>query len=718
MTHTVSTGNGHCTDQKTQTVPVYAVPVASATAQPSTVIYGGVATLTASAGATGSFNFHWEPADMVVNANAQTTQTVPLQATQTYTVTVTNPQGGCSSSAQVTVSMEGSNMTAMASADQYELCEGESTTLHAQPSGGTGNYTFSWTPANTLNNANIQNPVATPPVGETTYTCAVSDGITNQNVSVTIMVHPNEVEDVEHTICENDVYDFYGENIQTPGVYEHHTQTEFGCDKLIRLHLYNWDTYETPITEHFCQGDQYMFFGQALNNSGVYYHTLESVHGCDSIIKLNLIQDPSYEVELWESTCEGGPGYYYNGDYLQPSPYPYVYDFESVLGCDSVVSLHIEEAEYNSKTYNVSLCATEYTWGSNGITYYESGVYYDTLSFPNACDSTLVLNLELRPSYHNEIVVTSCDSYRWKNDAYNVDMTFNESTVYTQPYVNSYGCDSEATLILTINDHDEYEFTVNDDENCDSYYWDPQGHEIVYTDHDDLEYNMSGKYHRTYKNIYDCDSLVTMNVQFEYTPHPTEIYPMDATNTAPHWVVTATEFQINAYDFNLWDTNPNCHWDSVTWSFAEPINWVLEPFGSKNQCCKVYVLSRVEDTVWLEAHAFNRCAPEEGIMQRYWLICSFIGIEENGSTGSGALDFDVIPNPNNGEMKLNFEYLTGKINVRVYDMRGTLIDQFETVNANGPSSYLYNMRNKSDGIYFFVATSKEGTVAKKVVIQK
>ena len=718
VTLNVTTGNGHCTSSKTQTVPVYAAPVASATAQPSTVIYGGTATLTANAGATGTFNFHWEPANMVVNANAQTTQTVPLQATQTYTVTVTNPQGGCSSTAQVTVSMEGSNMTAMASADQYELCEGESTTLHAQPSGGTGNYTFNWTPANTLSNATIQNPVATPPVGETTYTCAVSDGITNQNVSVTIMVHPNEVEDVEHTICENDIYDFYGESVHTPGIYEHHTQTEFGCDKLIRLHLYNWDTYETPISDHFCQGEHYMFYDQAISTSGIYYHTLESAHGCDSVIKLNLIQDPSYEVELWESTCEGGAGYYYVGDYLQPSPYPYIYVFESVLGCDSVVSLHIEEAEYNSKTYNVSLCATQYTWGSNGTTYYESGVYYDTLSFPNACDSTLVLNLELRPSYDIDVYETSCDSYRWKNDIYNVDMTFDESTVYTHHYVNDYGCDSEATLYLTINDHDEYVFTVSNEENCDSYYWDPQGHEILYTDHEDLEYNMSGTYHRTYKNSHDCDSLVTMNVQFEYTPHPTEIFPMDATNYAPHWVITATEFQINSYDFNLWDNNPNCHWDSVTWNFTKPVDWLLEPFGTNNQCCKMYVLSWVEDTIWLEAHAFNRCAPQEGVTQRYWFLSSFIGIDENSpSTGLETIDFDVIPNPNNGKMQLNLERLTGKVDIKVYDMRGTLIDQFETYN-NGSGTYDYNMKVKSDGIYFFVATNKEGTIAKKVVIQK
>ena len=532
------------------------------------------------------------------------------------------------------------------------------------------------------------------------------------------MVHPVEEVDIYQTICENDTYTFFGQDLNAPGVYDHTIQTQYGCDSTIHLHLENWDIYETPITDHFCQGDHYQFFDQSLSAAGIYYHALESVHGCDSVIRLNLIQDPSYEVELWESTCEGGPGYYYQGDYLTPRPEPYRYTFETILGCDSIVFLHIEEAEYNSKTYNVSLCATEYTWASNGVTYDQSGTYYDTLSFPNACDSTLILNLELRPSYHIEVQETSCDSYRWQNDAYFVDMTFTESTVYTQHYVNAYGCESEATLYLTINDHDEYEFTVSDDENCDSYFWDPQGHEIIYTDHDDLEYNMSGIYHRTYRNIHDCDSLVTMNVRFEYTPHPTEIYPMDATNNAPHWVVTATEFQINSYDFNLWDVNPNCYWDSVNWSFTDPsLTWILEPFGDKNKCCKVYVLNHVDDTIWLEAHAFNRCAPQEGVTQRYWFVCSFYGIEENDIPAS-ALKFDVVPNPNNGQMQLNFEYLTGKVEVRVYDMRGTLIDEFDTYNGNGPSSYDYNMKAISDGIYFFVATSKEGTVAKKVVIQK
>ena len=715
VTHTVGVGNGDCNGTITQTVPVYATPAPTATAQPPVVIYGGVATLTANAGTTGSFTFHWEPADKVVNPNNQTTQTVPLQATTTFTCTVTNPEGDCTGSTQVTVSIDGSNMTAMATADQTELCEGESTTLHAQPAGGTGNYTFNWTPASTLNNPNIQHPVATPPVGVTTYTCHVSDGLSSQDVTVTIRVYPNTEADVYQTICENTTYNFFGDMLQVPGVYNHTIQTSHGCDSIIHLHLSNWDTYETPITRHFCEGESYDFFGTPLNAAGTYYHTLESIHGCDSVIKLNLVQDPIYELDLYESTCEGGPGYHYNGDYLQPSPYPYVYVFESVLGCDSIVSLHVAEAEYNSKTYNVSLCAEQYTWGSNHVTYYESGTYYDTLSFPNSCDSTLVLNLELRPSFQDDIYMTSCDSYQWYNEAYNVNMNFSSSTVYTHHYVNSYGCDSEVTLHLTINDHDDTEFTVSDDENCNEFFWDPQGHDIIYTDHDDPVYNISGTYHRTYLNHLGCDSLVTMNVKFQYTPNPTEIYPMDATNNAPHWVVTATEFQINSYDFNLWDTNPNCRWDTVTWTCDEAPNWILEPFGDRGQCCKMYVLNWVDDTIWLKAHAFNRCAPPQGIEQKYWFKCSFYGVEENESS---LANFDVIPNPNNGQMQLNFEYLTGKVNIKVYDMKGSLIDSFETYNGNGPSSHLYTMKNNVDGIYFFVATSKEGTVAKKVVIQR
>ncbi len=719
VTHTVQT-SGSCSSQKIQSVPVNAQPAPTATASPNTVMYGGTASLTANANAQGSFNFHWEPADKVVNPNNQTTMTVPLYETTTFTVTVTNPQGGCSGSTQTTVAIEGSNMTANATADQNELCEGESTTLHAHPAGGTGNYTFSWTPANTLNNPNIQDPVATPPLGTTTYTCHVSDGLSNQDVSVTLVVHPHVESDLNVSICPDDTYNFFGEELSQEGNYDHTIESQYGCDSTIHLHLTYHETYETPITDHFCQGDTYNFFGQQYNSAGIYYHTLETVHGCDSTIKLNLVQDPSYTYYPIESTCEGGPGFLFDGEYLQPSTYPYTFAYETVAGCDSIYIIQVNESEYNSKNYNVSICATEYTWPSNGHTYYETGVYYDTLHYEGSCDSTLILNLELRPSFDTDVVTTSCDTYHWKNDEYNVDMIFEHSTTYTHHYTNIYGCDSEVTLYLTINDHDEFEFIVPSEESCDEYFWDPQGHEIIQTDHEGLVYDMSGTYQRTYKNSADCDSIVKMVVNFEYTPDPTEIHPVDANNAAPHWVITSSEFQINSYDFGIYEQGHpvTCHWDSITWAFENSnVLWLLEPDQNTSPVgknCKMYVLNYVEDTIWLDATVYNRCSPG-GKTLRYWFICSYYGVEEQQTSTA---DFSVVPNPNNGSMTLHFDNLTGKIDLKVYDMRGNLVDHLNAYSIGGPETMQYDMSHRAEGIYFFVATGKEGTVAKKVVIRR
>ena len=93
---------------------------------------------------------------------------------------------------------------------------------------------------------------------------------------------------------------------------------------------------------------------------------------------------------------------------------------------------------------------------------------------------------------------------------------------------------------------------------------------------------------------------------------------------------------------------------------------------------------------------------------------SFYGIDEENGVPA---EFSVMPNPNNGQMRLNFENLTGKVNIKVYDMRGALIDNFETYNGTSSSSMTYDMSRHANGIYHFVVTGKEGTLSKKVVVQ-
>lgn len=513
------------------------------------------------------------------------------------------------------------SMNASATADATELCEGESTVLHANVSGGVGAYSYSWTPANTLDDPTVQHPIATPPIGSTTYSCLVDDGLSSQTVSVTIVVYSNDTIVVEPSICAGETYNFHGS-------------------------LYDQD-------------------GQV-----AYFDTIGD-HGCLKVEKLVL------EV----------------GDYQMP---PVLYQYECY--------------EYGT--------TPNWTWDKTGITYHENTVDEIILDDPQGgCPIKHRLNLSFHESFYHEETKVACDSYYWPvtGETYYTSVDRIEKTFH-----NAFGdkeCDSTFILHLEISNYETNEFTVPYEESCDSYFWDPRGHEFTTADAYDPEdnvYTESGTYQRTYRNQMDCDSIVTIHVDLDYTPSPSPIHCLDSTNPNPHRVITASEFQINAYDYYLWETNSNCNWDTVTWSFEEPMIWTLEPFGEKGRYCKVYVLNQVEDTIWLTAHAFNRCAPDEGIVQRFWLLCSFYGLDEQ--VGNCA-DFFVTPNPNNGQMMLSFERFTGRIDVKVYDMKGRMLDRFQTYNEMSNHLIPYNLEC-SDGIYFFVVTGKEGAVTKKVVVER
>lgn len=68
------------------------------------------------------------------------------------------------------------------------ICHGSAAMLNAHSSGGSGNYTYSWSPATGLSNPNIANPIASPSE-TTTYSVTVSDGTTQVSGQVLLSVH-------------------------------------------------------------------------------------------------------------------------------------------------------------------------------------------------------------------------------------------------------------------------------------------------------------------------------------------------------------------------------------------------------------------------------------------------------------------------------------------------------------------------------------------------
>ena len=121
------------------------------------------------------------------------------------TVTATNPQGaltfrftsdssvnkiGWAAAVHCTGVVD--PLEVWASPDQDTIYISETNTLYASAIGGLGNYTYSWSPADNLDDPTAQTPVFTPTeAGEFTYTVTVSDGEETASASVSFIVIDN-----------------------------------------------------------------------------------------------------------------------------------------------------------------------------------------------------------------------------------------------------------------------------------------------------------------------------------------------------------------------------------------------------------------------------------------------------------------------------------------------------------------------------------------------
>ena len=710
---TLNVSCGNCTSSKTQSVTVYEAPVANA-GNDQNVTYGGTATLTGSGGNIGNFTYRWEPANMVVNPNAATTQTVALTSNQTYTLTVSNAQGGCSSTDQVTIHISGSNMTANASATPSSICQGVGTsTLRAQAGGGTGNYTYMWSPTTGLQSAPNAAVVTAQPDQTTTYTCQVSDGITTQNVTATVTVNLPEYTDEYASICPDEIYNFYGQPCQEEGTYTHQTTTTQGCEKIITLHLTHYPTYENGHTdfEYICPGESYNFHGQYYYASGNYPATLETIHGCDSVVWLNLTVYPANDTIVEDAEICVGQTYNFHGtNYSQNGATAY-FDSVDYHGCRQVYKLELTVGDYQVFHEKKRICyehddSPSYTWDKNGVTYTEDTVDEVILPDPTGdCDHKYILDLKFHRKFYQKDEVATCDEYFWPvtqqtytHTDHNIVHTFED--VVSQDFV----CEGMYVLDLTIDYSNESNKVVNNQ--CDSYDWHFGWDNEVYT------YTEKGDYTKTIhtSSPLECDSTVTLKLDLDYSPD----FPRVEGNS---WVVGGSEFQFSVEKFWI-ETHPKST-HTTTWRLKRKDGsnfnkWdIVEYGGPKFDSCLIYIYTFELDTIFLEAYTMSTGTCQCGTYTHSKpIICSFIGTQDHQRPCQAA----VYPNPNDGSMYFSLDNMTGEVAVKVYDMTGTLVDHFSIYNGFEQQKHHYQNGHLSKGVYLFTFSSREGTTSKKVII--
>ena len=489
----------------------------------TTVCEGQTATLTA----TGGVSYLWE--DGTATASFSTTES------GVYTVTVTNANG-CSATASATVTVN--PLPEVAVTGNTYICPGGSTVLTA-----TGAATYMWSNGST--NAAI--PVNAfgqySVIGTSAEGCFSTASVTvlvSQPPVITISGNTNLCTGESTTLTATGGVSYMWSNgsadsaitVNTAGNWQVIGYNENNCSNMASVTVNVWQPATTDL--YITSFDScYMWFGTPRCESGDYTHTLQTIHGCDSVITLHLTLEDAIVTEFSATACDSytwnGATYSQSGNYTQ--------SFTAVNGNDSIVTLHLTvnnpvhtavtaescgSYEWNGQTYTVSgdythehldangctqvdtlhltifnpvhTAVTAESCGSyewNGQTYTVSGDYTHEHLDANGCTQVDTLHLTIFNPVHTAVTAESCGSYEWNGQTYTV------SGDYTHEHLDANGCTQVDTLHLTVNDTQHIEFA---DSTCTAYVWNGQ------------TYTASGDYTQTFAAANGCDSVVTLHL--------------------------------------------------------------------------------------------------------------------------------------------------------------------------------------------------------------
>ncbi len=127
------------------------------------------------------------------------------------------------------------------------------------------------------------NEISYTEVGNFQQTLEASNGC-DSTLIIQISVLENSSDTIQVSICEDESYNFFGEQLTTSGEYSETLTNAVGCDSLVVLMLESLANSSEMINLDICEGEEVDFNGTIYNTEGEFLQTLEATNGCDSSI--------------------------------------------------------------------------------------------------------------------------------------------------------------------------------------------------------------------------------------------------------------------------------------------------------------------------------------------------------------------------------------------------------------------------------------------------
>ena len=381
-----------------------------------------------------------------------------------------------------------------------------------------------------------------------------SSRITYSQTCAVTLPSENVIQNI--TACSSFTWSANNNTYTSAGTYSESMTNINGCDSIITLNLTITNPNSGSANVTTCDSYTWSANNATYNSGGVYTSILTNMNGCDSTATLNLTITNPNSGSANVTTCGSYTWSANNTTYNSDGVYTSI--LTNMDGCDSTATLNLTITNPNSGAASVTTCGS-YTWSANNATYNSGGVYTSILTNMDGCDSTATLNLTITNPNSGAASVTTCGSYTWSAN----NATYNSGGVYTSILTNMNGCDSTATLNLTITNPNSGAASVT---TCGSYTWSANN----------TTYNSGGVYTSILTNMNGCDSTATLNLTIT-NPNSGAAsvttcgsYTWSANNTTYNsgGVYTSILTNMNGCDstatLNLTITNPNSGAASVT----------------------------------------------------------------------------------------------------------------------------------------------------------
>ena len=527
------------------------------------------------------------------------------------------------------------------------ICEGESTTLTVM-----GGLIHQW-----MHNNSTANSITVSQGGVYYVAAASAEGcVASTSVTVTVNSLPTVTITGDNSFCQNEDVSLIASGATA----------------------YTWSNGQT--TDAITVGD-----------AGLYSVTGTDVYGCSNTATKTIAVNPTYNIPLTHSMCEGASFNFYGQNITSAGTYTHI--LQTVSGCDSVLTLTVtlKALPPTAITGNTTLCEGEsttltanggvsYLWGDsstgNSISVSQSGVYTVTATNAEGCSNTANVTVTVNPlptiaiggdtmlcaGSSTTLTAYGADNYSWSTGANTAATNINAFGIYSVTGSTTAGCSNTASTIVLVSQLPA--ITISGETNIcagenttltanggETYLWSDG------TTGSTLTVNLAGTYQVMGYNAAGCYSIADATVNV--------------------WQPATSEFSVECPDAcYIWNDQSYCQSGDYT-----------QTLTAANGCDSVVTL-HLTITVGIDNH--------EGF------------------------DFKVYPNPTTGIV--NVEYSVNKevetMEYHVFDAYGKLVGVVETgAHSSSTQTTQIDLSGFANGVYFVKAVADGNAVAVRKVVK-